>query len=350
MATKHESEPANKKIKTASLDLSSVSPLSGAYPTSDRFIRLLLGAKVDVVRPPENKIFVAQRTDNITEVWKGLAAHNFLSVPVLQKTKNKWYGFVDIYDIVKFVIEFFGVEGKKLQDSEDWLKLVESSEEFSKKTVNDIMKYPLSKRNPFNPIHSGYSLLTAVEALAREPGLHRIPIIDQDRKLITVISQSQVVQILYKNLDIIGEKKNKPVGQMDRYLEQVFTIHEEATAVDAFKMMVELNVSGLAVIDKEGKLTANIAMKDLKAVSTDTRLFWRLFQTVHNFLQKVRKENSETGGDRPRTTVTVKAEDTLETVIRRLTEHSIHRIYIVDDHKKPLGVISLKDVLAELIS
>jgi len=350
MAATHESEHIAKKMKgDLSNPLESVSPMIGPYPASDRFIRLLLNTKADFVRPPENRIFVAQRTDKVADVWKGLATHNFLSVPVLQKTKSKYYGFVDIYDIVKFVVDFFG-ETESLKNTDDWMKLVDSSEEFKKKTVNDIMRYPLNTRNPFYPIHTGYSLLHAVEILAREKGLHRIPVIDQERKLITVITQTHLVDILYKNLDILGEKRNKPVGQMENYLEQVFTIHEEATAMDAFKMMVEKNVSGLAVIDNEGKLTSNISMKDLKAMSTDTRLFWRLYQTVHNFLLKVRKENNETGGDRPRSVIVIKPLDTLETVIKKLNEYKIHRLFIVDDHRKPVGVISLKDVLAEIIS
>jgi len=304
---------------------------------------------VDVVRPPDNKIFVAQRTDRITDVWKGLVAHNFLSVPVLQKTKNKYYGFVDMYDIVKFVVEFFGTS-EELRNSDDWMKLAEASEEFQKKTVNDIMKYPLSKRNPFFPIHSGYTLFCAVEALSREKGLHRVPVVDDERKLITVITQSQIVNILHRNLDILGEKKDKPMNQMENYFEDVVCINEEDTTLEAFKIMVEKNVGALAVIDKEGKLTANISLRDLKAMSTDTRLFWRLYQTVHNFLLKVRKENNETSGDRPRTVVTVKPTDTLETVIKKLAEYKIHRVYIVDDHKKPVGVVSLKDVLREIIN
>jgi len=304
---------------------------------------------VDVVRPVDNKIFVAQRTDLITDVWKGLVAHNFLSVPVLQKTKNKYYGFVDLYDIVKFMVEFFGTS-EELKNSEDWFKLAEASEEFRKKTVNDIMKYPLSNRNPFFPIHSGYSLFCAVEALARETGLHRIPVVDNERKLITVITQSQIVNILLRNLDILGEKKDMPVNQMSKYFEDVVCIREDDIALEAFKIMVEKNVGGLAVIDKEGKLTGNISLRDLKVMSTDARLFWRLYQTVHNFLLKVRKENNETTGDRPRTVVTVKPLDTLETVIKKLAEYKIHRVYIVDDHKKPVGVISLKDVLHEIIN
>jgi len=38
---------------------------------------------------------------------------NFLSAPVLMKTRHKWYGFVEIGDIVEFYIEHFGGEREK---------------------------------------------------------------------------------------------------------------------------------------------------------------------------------------------------------------------------------------------
>lgn len=343
-------EPANKKLKMELPDPLTTGRAS-SFPTDDKFLRLLVNIKADVVRPADNKIFVANRTDNIVDVWKGLVAHNFLSCPVLQKTKHRYYGFIDMWDILKYVVDFFGTKDDQLlRNSDDWIKLVSAHDEFMKKTVNDIMKYPLTKRNPFFPIHSGFSLFSAIEALAREKNLHRVPIVDADRKLITVITQSQIVQILNKHLDSFGERKNKPVAMMDRFFEDVYTIHEDAVAMDAFKMMVEREVSGLAVIDTDGKLTGTISVRDLKAISVDARMFWRLYQTVKNFLLKIRKENNETGGDRPRSVVTVRSSDTLETVVKRLAEHDIHRIFIVDELKKPIGVISLKDVLYEIIS
>ena len=78
-----------------------------------------------------------------------------------------------------------------------------------------------------------------MEALAKEKNLHRIPIIDQERKLVTVITQSQIVEILGKNMDKIGQKKDKPVSLVERFMEPVFTIHEDSIAMDAFKMMAE---------------------------------------------------------------------------------------------------------------
>ena len=44
--------------------------------------------------------------------------------------------------------------------------------------------------------------------------------------------------------------------------------------------------------------------------------------------------------------------DTLEIVINKIHENKIHRVFIVtDDHKlNPVGIISLQDILWEVIS
>jgi len=275
-----------------------------------------------------------------------LIQHNFLSVPVLQKTKQKYYGFVDLYDIVKYVVSYFG-ETDELKNTEDFFALANKTDEFKTKTVNDIMAYPLTRRNPFHPVNSGYSLFSAVESLARERGLHRIPIVDSERKLITVITQSQVVSILNRNMELIGDKRTKPVTATRKYMEEVLSVSEDAVAIDAFRMMVDKNVSGLAVVNSEGKLVGNISLRDLKAMSADGRLFFRLFQTVKHYLQKIAKET--TADTRPRRVVSLKENDTLETAIRTLSEHKIHRVYIVNDLHKPVGVLTLKDTLLEII-
>ena len=43
----------------------------------------------------------------------------------------------------------------------------------------------------------------------------------------------------------------------------------------------------MAVVDKAGKLVGNLSIRDLKLIGADVTMFWRLQQTVKNFLDKV---------------------------------------------------------------
>jgi len=314
------------------------------YRTSPDFIVSLVHTKCEALRVEDNKVFVAERTDKVVDVFKGLMRHNFLSVPVLQKTKHRWYGFLDMADIVKYITDTFG-EGK-LASAEDFWALVEKEEEFQKKTVNDIMKYPLNRRNPFHPVKKGYSLLYAMEALAKEPMLHRVPVVDDDRNLVNLITQSHMVRFLQMNMAQMGPKKNKPVAEVAGVFHQVIGANLNQRAIDAFEMLVKENVSGIAILDDEGKIHGNLSLRDLKVMSTDDRLFWRLYQPLHTFIDKVRQEDAQ----RPRRLKTVTVNATLEEVIDTLAEHQIHRVFIIDDNKKPIGVISLKDVLLEILN
>lgn len=102
------------------------------------FFMSLVHDKVDSPRTAEEKIFFCRREDKMVDVWKGLVQYNFLSVPVIQKTKNKYYGFVDLADIVTYVVKEFA--HKSLGDVSDWWALCAESEDIQKVTVNDIMR------------------------------------------------------------------------------------------------------------------------------------------------------------------------------------------------------------------
>jgi CBS domain-containing protein len=316
------------------------------HRTSAEFLAALVYTRAEQLRVPENKVFIAERTDKIVDVFRGLVRHNFLSVPVLQKTKHKWFGFLDLADIVLYVVNTFGES--KLSVDEDFWTLVEREEEFKQKTVNDLMRYPLTRRNPFNPVKGGYSLLYAIEALAKERSLHRVPVIDDERQLMNLITQSQVVRFLQQNMHLLGDKRLTPVSEIKGVMHDVFTINIHQKAIDAFHQMVEHGVTGVAIVDDAGRLRGNLSLRDLKAMSTDGRFFWRLYQTVENYIIKLKHEIKE--GQRPKRVQVCKKTQSLEHVINLLADHSIHRVFVVDDEKKPIGVITLKDVLFEILS
>jgi CBS domain-containing protein len=62
----------------------------------------------------------------------------------------------------------------------------------------------------------------------------------------------------------------------------------------------------------------------------------------------MREEYSKRHG-RPTHMVSCVGSETIADVINKLAENHIHRVYIVDDANKPVGLVSLKDLLAEIL-
>jgi CBS-domain-containing membrane protein len=318
---------------------------SVSFTTSQAFLHELIHTKAEALIPPDGRIFIAQRSDKVIDVWKGLIAHNFLSVPVLQKTGSKYYGLLDLADIVLFVVKTFG--SKLNVDKNFWEMDISQEHFFQSRTVKDIMTYPLSRRNPFHPISKGYSLFSAVEALARQKGLHRVPVVDSNRQLANILTQSQVLDFVAEHLNILGSIKDLPAREM--LSPDVLTIGEDELALGAFHKMVEHNISGLAVVDNQGKIVESISVRDLKAIQYDGRMFWRLNQKVKDFLMKIKKDREEKK-KRPKDLVVGKLDEPLEQIIAKLHGNRVHRLFVVNEQSKPVGVISLKDILLQIIS
>ena len=135
------------------------------------------------------------------------------------------------------------------------------------------------------------------------------------------------------------------------FKKDVLTVKGTAKVNDAFSTMISKKVAALGVVDDKGKLVANLSLGDLKAISADANRFWRMEETVLNFIKKVKKEfPPHKEGDkvvrgRPRSIVTIKAGDTIDETMKKLLENRIHRVYLVDAEKKPIGVAALRDIL-----
>jgi CBS domain-containing protein len=66
-------------------------------------------------------------------------------------------------------------------------------------------------------------------------------------------------------------------------------------------------------------------------------------------LQLVQKSRALEANARP-AIVCVRATTRLVDIIKRLAATGLHRVYVLDDHEKPVGVISLRDLIRLLLS
>ncbi|KAL6045534.1 hypothetical protein QOT17_007624 [Balamuthia mandrillaris] len=293
---------------------------------------------------PEGRgeIFSVNTTTPIPEAFKLLIKHKILSAPVYDIAAKKYIGWLDILDLVTHTINV--LDESELMGGELPLD-VESSERFSKQTCGSIVG--ISRRNPYYPVEKRAPLLKAIEAMVKYR-LHRLPIIDEEGDLETVVSQSHIAQLLHQHMNVMGDLATATVAELSLGLRQVITVTERNKAIEAFKLIHERNVSAIAVVSSgeegaeqpAGSLIGNLSASDLKAVSYNAHMISNLFVSVKEFLGKLNTTKAP---------ISVTVNHNFQEVVAKIVESRIHRVYVVDSENKPIGVISLLEVLSAIV-
>jgi len=296
---------------------------------ANELLLFLAKTKVDDIPLGRSQIISVHKTEKIPSAFKKLIDHRILAVPVV-KQDGTFYGFLDILDIVTWLVNFIG-EG--VLNRED-LSL-DTIDAFQQAEVMQVMTYPMSKKQPFHPIKKGSSLLSAVELLADEA--HRIAIVDEHGIVCNILTQTSVLNFINDHINMLGDAKNMMIFEMEASTQYVLSVSKDQRAIDAFRLMRTTDINGLAVKEDHGYLVGNISARDLQRIANDARFVYRLFQDVSQFIK-----------NEP---ICVQREDTLQVTIRNILNHKIHRVYVVESTKnmKPVGVISITDILKQIL-
>jgi len=205
----------------------------------------------------------------------------------------------------------------------------------------------LAKMRPFTTVKSTDSLLVVAEALAN--GHHIVGVIDEDKKELTnILTQGQLFQQVAAKWNAGPFKSDdsdavKLQSLMDlKYITSpVKSVMGNVKAADAFSQMAKYNLSGLAVVDSDGNLIHNTSATDIKLWLQSETL---LEDTIENFLISIRKASLD-----ERFPVTMcMPRDSFKRAVQKLHATKYHRMWIVDDKKKPIGVLALTDVFKYL--
>jgi CBS domain-containing protein len=91
------------------------------------------------------------------------------------------------------------------------------------------------------------------------------------------------------------------------------------------------HVSGVAIVNEEGRIIKNLSASDIRAVQGGHNLE-RLVVPVSEFALE-------------RKLITLRPDDVFMQAIRVLAQNRLHHAFIVDEHNHPIGTVSLTDVL-----
>lgn len=155
-----------------------------------------------------------------------------ISAPVMD-TKNKTYvGLVDTLDILAYIVGIF--EDVEHKGATIFTRL-STGEKFNSQPIGDITDFA---HNPFTPVLRGSSVYDACKILVERKS-HRAPIVDETGKIISILTQSAIVNLLAKNPGCLGELGKKSVDDLKLGTSPVITVPKQMRAIDAFKRMHE---------------------------------------------------------------------------------------------------------------
>jgi len=300
---------------------------------------------------------VCSNNDKLIDVLQKLVVEGFLALPVLSSHDNRVIGFIDLLDIVWYTLWSFGAwreeqskEGAQVAESKERFSEYLSLERFRNALISDVMGRPgFGTRNlPLN-VYRGFSLLHPVEIMARLSA-HRIAITNAERKVTGILTQSMVISLLDQHLDRLGSLCSHTVTEMLPGLsDELCAINETDMALSAFKMMVQHNVNGLAVVNANGELVDTISVRDLRGIGVTADRWTDLWRSVKEFKAICRQNFPQQTPAQP---IFVTKDSTMEQVIKAMDDGNIHRIFVCEvRNEKPIPThcISQRDVFRFLL-
>jgi len=135
----------------------------------------------------------------------------------------------------------------------------------------------------------------------------------------------------------------KSVDKLKLGFKEVLSIDTRQKALDAFNLIYDKSVSGVAVVD-EGQLVGNISASDIKNIGAGAELLSRVFLPADEFLKLAPKVTQAVSGP-----YCVRPDAKFEAVVTQIVLTKSHRIYVINEFEKLIGVISLGDVLQMVV-
>lgn len=299
---------------------------------------LFENTKIDDVPTEKATVIEIASNEDVESAFVKLVDNYVLSAPVFDVTSRQYIGFLDMKDLVSMVV-FVASQKKPFDHITHVRSLLKSLVSYSYPTERVSVSY-LARRNPFHPVASGSSLLKAAEILERR--VHRVPVVDSQGKVVKIISQSAVVKFLHQNLNVAGDATLRSVKELNLGNKKVLHVLESQTALEAFALMEQKNVNGVAVVNSQNQLTGNVSSRDVKRFLKSPN-FAGLNMPVSTFLKQLRSEQI----DVRQPVIACFSHSTFSHAVGLFAATRLHHLYVVDTDQgfHPVGIFSLTDVI-----
>mmetsp|Transcript_24487 Transcript_24487/g.31156 ORF Transcript_24487/g.31156 Transcript_24487/m.31156 type:complete len:304 (-) Transcript_24487:52-963(-) len=267
-------------------------------------------------------------TDSVEKAINVLGK-KILSVPVMDKKSKQCLGLLDMIDIANFLNK---VAPDVSLDADMLQSLEISGRAIALETVDNVLN--ASGRDPFVPAFEDSTGGILLDLFSKN--IQRVPLADREGNLIGSVSQSDFIKYLSVHI-VEGDMKtfaNKTIAELGLTPKPVICATNCNTVLTAISLIVDNGISGVGVVDCDGKLVGNFSARDCVGIYRDQ---------LPSFLKPV-GEFLESHSPKSLKPITCSPNATISQVLNTLVESNVHHIYVVED-SKPISIVSTTDIM-----
>eukprot|EP00299_Pterocystis_sp_00344_P017318 c8679_g1_i1.p2 GENE.c8679_g1_i1~~c8679_g1_i1.p2 ORF type:complete len:319 (-),score=80.09 c8679_g1_i1:1320-2276(-) len=262
----------------------------------------------------------------VQEALALMSSHNVLSVPVWDETKTEFVVFLSVIDVLRFAVE--PPAGAQDLTVQDILSQIGDEDE----TQVDVWD-----------ASSSASMVMEWFAL----GIHRLLVKDEgssdSEHAVRIISQSDMLRYVFEHAEELSTLMSETVEESHMLDPDAPSIAGaklppatlEISAWEGFQKLFNQRTSALPLVDGEGRFVAALSVSDLRGITSEE--ISHLHRPVTEFLQLRHSM----------TPFTCSLTHSLHQVLEIAVRNNAHRVWVVDNDGKLLGVVTLADLLSK---
>jgi CBS domain-containing protein len=286
------------------------------------------------------KLVLVGANQPVERALSRINTHNILSLPVVDDTNNNGsvIGLLDVLDIIAALSETWENTVRPQRREILFIPIAEIMTKKKRPT------YLVSIGTPVHEVIKQFNQNGITRAMIVDRSLEKnICIQDKPEEMVVgLLTESDVIRFVAENIMWIKKEKlfQQTLQELNLGKRQPITVDQNIQAFQAFLEIHKNGCEGAAMVDANGKLISHVSASNIKGMTR--RNFQLLWRALINFLSRDRKRG---WWNLP---VCTTLDTTLETVILQFVSTKVHSMYIVDDEGKPIGEVTLSDIIHQL--
>ncbi|XP_044730606.1 uncharacterized protein LOC123293765 isoform X2 [Chrysoperla carnea] len=297
---------------------------------SQIFVKFFKFHKCYDLIPTSAKLVVFDTQLLVKKAFFALVYNGVRAAPLWDSVQQQFIGMLTITDFIKILQMYYTSPDVTMDELEEhkldtWRKVLKDTD------------------MPLVSIGPDASLFDAIRTLIHNR-IHRLPVIDPETgNVLYILTHKRILRFLFLYINELPKPSymNKSLREVRiGTYDNIETASEDTSLILALKKFVERRVSALPIIDNEGKLVDIYAKFDVINLAAEK---------TYNDLDVSLKKANEHRNEWFEGVHKCKLDETLFAIMERIVRAEVHRLVVVDDDDKVIGIISLSDLLLYLV-